>query len=83
MNQELVRPLLHLVATSSGISIAAARKKLTVSQSQLSRLVTLLSQDAGWLEVRDVDGAQRLHLLPAGELAMIVLDEEGTDGESE
>lgn len=62
MNQALALDLLRLISLNPGLSIGAARKKLGVSQSELSRVITLLGAD-GWLEVQDVDGAQRLHLL--------------------
>jgi hypothetical protein len=74
MSQVLALDLLRLIATNAGLSIGAARKQLDVSQSQLSRVITLLGVDQadsiGLLEVRDADGAQRLYLTPAGSAAL-------------
>jgi hypothetical protein len=75
MSQVLTLDLLRLISTNAGLSIGAARKQLGVSQSQLSRVITLLGVDQadsiGVLEVRDVDGAQRLYLTPAGSTALL------------
>ena len=68
MNEAALRQLVELVARDEGLSLARAAKRLQISQSQLTRMLTVLGASAvlGGADLIEIRGDEppRLFLRP-------------------